>query len=169
MGKILWRRKWQCTPIFLLGESHGQVDYSPWGHKEFDTTEWLTHTHIPKGLVWKYSLKSKHSLSRWWVSHSSVSVTTPTVCKYIKTKPDLLKVGTQAWSVGGLLCPDAHLFQHCFLLFIPTATVCFQETIAFYTGSCLSASLITTLTRLSSTLPPVFLRKSCLCCMKVYI
>ena len=30
------------TPIFLLGEFHGQrnlVGYSPWGHKESDTTE----------------------------------------------------------------------------------------------------------------------------------
>ena len=30
------------TPVFLPGESHGQrslVDYSPWGHKELDTTE----------------------------------------------------------------------------------------------------------------------------------
>ena len=28
-----WRRKWQPTPIFLPGESHGQrslVSYSPW-------------------------------------------------------------------------------------------------------------------------------------------
>ena len=40
--KILWRRKWQPTPVFLPGESHGQrslVGYSPWGHKESDTTE----------------------------------------------------------------------------------------------------------------------------------
>ena len=32
----------------LPGESHGQrslVGYSPWGHKESDTTERLTHTH----------------------------------------------------------------------------------------------------------------------------
>ena len=32
----------------LSGESHGQrslVGYSQWGHKESDTTEWLTHTH----------------------------------------------------------------------------------------------------------------------------
>ena len=37
--KIPWRRKWQPTPVFLLGESHGQrtlVDYSPWGCKESD-------------------------------------------------------------------------------------------------------------------------------------
>ena len=31
-AKISWRRKWQPTPVFLLGKSHGQrslVDYSP--------------------------------------------------------------------------------------------------------------------------------------------
>ena len=36
-GSILWRRKWQPTPVFLPGKSHGQrslVGYSPWGHKE---------------------------------------------------------------------------------------------------------------------------------------
>ena len=42
VGKIPWRRKWQPTPIFLPGESHGQrslLGYSPWSHKESDTTE----------------------------------------------------------------------------------------------------------------------------------
>ena len=37
-----WRRAWQPTPVFLPGESHGQmslVGYSPWGCKESDTTE----------------------------------------------------------------------------------------------------------------------------------
>ena len=32
--KIPWRRKWQPTPVFLPGESHGQTSvagYSPWG------------------------------------------------------------------------------------------------------------------------------------------
>ena len=45
VGKIPWRRTWQPTPVFLPGESHGQrslVGYSPWGHKESDTTEQLT-------------------------------------------------------------------------------------------------------------------------------
>ena len=39
-----WRRKWQPTPVFLPGKSHGQrslAGYSPWGHKELDTTERL--------------------------------------------------------------------------------------------------------------------------------
>ena len=41
LGKIPWRRKWQCTPVFLLGTSHGQrslASYSPWGCKESDNT-----------------------------------------------------------------------------------------------------------------------------------
>ena len=32
------RRKWQPTPVFLPGKSHGQrnlAGYSPWGHKRF--------------------------------------------------------------------------------------------------------------------------------------
>ena len=35
--QIPWSRKWQCTPVFLLREFHGQrslVGYSPPGHKE---------------------------------------------------------------------------------------------------------------------------------------
>ena len=41
-------RKWQPTPIFLPGESHGQrslTGYSPWDRKESDTTEQLSLTH----------------------------------------------------------------------------------------------------------------------------
>ena len=42
-----WRRKWQSTPVLLPEKSHGQrslIGYSPWGHKESDTTERL---HFP--------------------------------------------------------------------------------------------------------------------------
>ena len=34
IGKFPWSRKWQPTPGFLPGKSHGQrslVGYSPWG------------------------------------------------------------------------------------------------------------------------------------------
>ena len=44
----LWRRAWQPTLVFLPRESHGQrllAGYSPWGHKELDTTERL-HFHF---------------------------------------------------------------------------------------------------------------------------
>ena len=39
-----WRMKWQSSPVLLPGKSHEQmslVRYSPWGHKESDTTERL--------------------------------------------------------------------------------------------------------------------------------
>ena len=48
VGKILWRKKWQLTPVFLPGKSHGWrslVGYNPWGGKELDTTERL-HFHF---------------------------------------------------------------------------------------------------------------------------
>ena len=41
-------RGMEPTPVFLNGKSHGQkslAGYSPWGHKELDMTEELTHTH----------------------------------------------------------------------------------------------------------------------------
>ena len=40
--KTPWRRKYQITPVFLRGGSHGQrglVGYSPEGCKEWDLTE----------------------------------------------------------------------------------------------------------------------------------
>ena len=42
------RKKWQPTPVFLPGKSHGQrtlVRYGPWGPKKSDTTSRPT-THI---------------------------------------------------------------------------------------------------------------------------
>ena len=52
--EIPWRREWQPTPVFLPGESHGQrslVGYSPWGHKESDTTFTFTfHQYFRKGI-----------------------------------------------------------------------------------------------------------------------
>ena len=50
VGKIPWSRKWQPTPGFLPGESHGQrslVGYSPQGHKELKTNEHACmHDHL---------------------------------------------------------------------------------------------------------------------------
>ena len=56
-----WRRKWQPTPVLLLGKSHGRrilVGYSPWDHKELDTTERL-HFQF-------------HALEKEMATHSSV-------------------------------------------------------------------------------------------------
>ena len=47
VGKVLWRRKWQPTPVSLPGKSHGQrslVGFSPRGRKQSGMTERLTFT-----------------------------------------------------------------------------------------------------------------------------
>ena len=50
--KIPCRRNWQLTPVFSPEKSHGWrslAGYSPWGHKESDTTEQLHfhfHAHV---------------------------------------------------------------------------------------------------------------------------
>ena len=61
--KMPWRRKWQPTPVFLPGESHGQrslVDYSPWDRKRIGH-DWATkqqqqqgerNLHSWKGYLW---------------------------------------------------------------------------------------------------------------------
>ena len=48
---MIWRRKWQPTPVFLPGKFPGLAGYSPWSRKESDTIEWLctrarTYMHI---------------------------------------------------------------------------------------------------------------------------
>ena len=46
VGKIPWRRKWQPTPVFLPGKSHGQKSQGgvqSMGSQELDTTQGLNH------------------------------------------------------------------------------------------------------------------------------
>jgi len=41
-----WTKKWQSTPVFLPGKSHGQksqVGYSSWFCEELDMTKWLNN------------------------------------------------------------------------------------------------------------------------------
>ena len=45
VGKILWRRKWQPSLVFLPGESHeqrGLAGYTPWGSKK----NWIRQKHL---------------------------------------------------------------------------------------------------------------------------
>ena len=62
VGKILWRRAWQPTPVFLPGESHEQWSlpgYSPWVHTELETTGRLTLSLFPPSFSpWQYLLCS---------------------------------------------------------------------------------------------------------------
>jgi len=65
VGKIPWRRKWQLTPIFLPGESHGQrslAGYSPWDHKESDTTERLNNNNIHNPSIPVKTVNQNHPI-----------------------------------------------------------------------------------------------------------
>ena len=49
VGKMPWRRKWQPTPAFMPGESHGQRSlegYRPQGSKGSYTTEVTKYKHL---------------------------------------------------------------------------------------------------------------------------
>ena len=85
VGKILWRRKWQPTPVFLSGKFQGQrklAGYDPWGHKELDTTEQLSteqwerrNVKWPQALwkaVWQFLKSETHTILTILPFHSSV-------------------------------------------------------------------------------------------------
>ena len=95
IGKILWRRKWQPTPVFLPGKSHGQkrlAGYSPQGCKALDMIQqlnkttsygkplsvWLTGSLICQ-LFWENSLPLHHCtvslFSLLWMNLCLFSIT----------------------------------------------------------------------------------------------
>ena len=62
VGKILWRRAWQPTPVFLPGQSHGQrslAGYGPWRLKELDMNKVTQHAHrtFPAPVIAPFSEK----------------------------------------------------------------------------------------------------------------
>ena len=77
VGKILWRRKWQPTPVLLPGKSHGWrslAGYSPRGRKELDMIEQLHYISFfrfsSNGLV------VSDSVTPWTAAHqASLSIT----------------------------------------------------------------------------------------------
>ena len=92
VGKIPWRRKWQPTPVFWLGYSHGQrslVGYSPRGNKESDTTEGLTrntvHLQVNFSLFSGLAMLPLHLYDVSYYLHG----------KSLESKPDL-----PIWKVG---------------------------------------------------------------------
>ena len=76
----LLEEAWQPTPVFLPGESCGQrslVGYSPWGHRESDTTAATEHPHTSSYWPWALgkiawfsclSFPGGYNLSMLWLS-----------------------------------------------------------------------------------------------------
>ena len=90
LTKIPWRRKWQSTPEFLPGGSHGQrslVGYNPWGQKRVGhdlATKQPLHSALRRGRdesrsgqrqKWRFNVVSVESLS--WPREELWSCTDP--------------------------------------------------------------------------------------------
>ena len=55
VGKIPWRRKWQPTPVFLPGESHGSQSLAGYSHRQTWLTQLSEHP-------WLWSSKKRNNL-----------------------------------------------------------------------------------------------------------
>ena len=76
--KIPWKRMWQPTLVFFPGESHGQrslAGYSPWDHKELDTTGWLTLFKLQGSPLPKLEEPHKYRIIVKSLNHVWLSVT----------------------------------------------------------------------------------------------
>ena len=99
-----WRRKWQPTPVFSPGESHGQrslAGYSWWGHKELEMIERLKHTGVDDESLWKVARCS-------WKNHE--------VCSLLRLA-DFNQYYAFVWSIQVAACINTLLlFCHCIVL-----------------------------------------------------
>ena len=83
----------QPTPVFLPGESFGQrslVGYSPWGHKESDTTEATEHRRYPFGIMIWWPLQ--------WRSQGRGNAARPLLLRGAVWEKDTRK--EQVWGIG---------------------------------------------------------------------
>ena len=77
VGMIPWRRKWQPTPVFMPGESHGQWSlegYRPWGFKGFPSGLLVKNPPAmqePREM-WHQSLVWEDPLEEGMATHSSI-------------------------------------------------------------------------------------------------
>ena len=111
-------------PSTLAWKSHGQrslVEYSPWGRKESDTTDWL-HFHF---CIWqrlqskvkcseylKSSLNEKFYLRKWPLLTSSVAITLPTkVCIVKALVFPVVMYGCESWIMKKAECWRTDAFE----------------------------------------------------------
>ena len=75
-GRSPGEGNWQPTPVLLPGESHGGrslVGYSPWGHKESDTTEQLHFTSLQGFISWEIDGKTVETVSDFILGGSKIT------------------------------------------------------------------------------------------------
>ena len=113
VGKILWRREWQSTPVFLPGESHGQDPgkLHLWNHRELDTTEQLTTI-----AMWFWGRSRKEALLWIGFYHKSKVILwfdfiIPLISKVRKWKPN---AGVDKEAAPTPISHDRRIFGYCY-------------------------------------------------------
>ena len=98
VGKIPWRRKWQPTPVFWPGESHGQRSLVG-SSGALDTTEWLTLSlYLTPWGLWFLNFELDESFLLVY-----------SVCMFLGAREDAaFRLYTEGW---GKACPPA-LWSH---------------------------------------------------------
>ena len=154
--KIPWRRTWQPTLVFLLGESHGQrslAGYSPWGHEELDATEATQNTHavIPqlelpsRTLTTHYTAKFSLMVAHYKTIYQHFTEGHSRTTVIISTKSIFLKQQLCLSIYEALyqrFCPQERL-NHITELRIAASHTCTQGTDAGQTpGDCVSAYVL---------------------------
>ena len=104
--KILWRRKWQPTPVFLPGESHGQrslVGYSPWGSQRVSHVHAWLSMHAHTNIISKVKKKQNRYANVIAAAAATSLQSCPTLCDPIdggppgSPIPGILQARTLEW------------------------------------------------------------------------
>ena len=102
--KIFWSRKWQPTPLFLPGKSHGQrslVGYSPWGRRVGLCCQPKPWPSPPtKGKIWGQRLEE---IERWLLfsageEGNTVGSPSRTILLFHEEPRGLYRQGLTVWS-----------------------------------------------------------------------
>ena len=107
IGKILWRRKWQPTPVFLPGKSQGQRSlavYSPQGLKESDTIEHAWSRHEAERIFAQLKRLVKWSLRIWILSVKRIFFKNLITCR------DFQKNRLLNWPKWNFPCPACNCY-----------------------------------------------------------
>ena len=112
VGKIPWTSKWQPTPGFLPGKSHGQsslVGCSPWGHKRVrHDSETKTTTKAPtktNSQLWHCALLFQLT-GQYWNQETDTGITLLTGLQALFSYRQLLPALICVCLCSGIPCVD---------------------------------------------------------------
>ena len=127
------RRKWQPTPVFLPGESHGQrslAGYSQWGRKESDMTEQLS---TAQQII--AAMRIKCFECAWYTSTTELLPCTACYIEELELGLKAPKSRLSRWYVGYCLCFLPCKMRGLYRWMIPRVFSCYQMLPCFWTTS----------------------------------